>query len=69
MTKHWKISGIIWSKRRCPACQSSDVIGKGRSFGNRGKKQYKCGSCGHFWQYGGDKKSDITKDNTPLKRN
>lgn len=44
--------GNFSKKIRCPNCkQLGGVMGKGRAFGNRGKREYEC-ICGHSWQYG-----------------
>ena len=37
----------------CPKCRTKGTAKpKGRVFGNRGKKQFECTACGHYWQYG-----------------
>jgi len=28
------------------------IIPRGKVYGNHGKKQFECGSCGNTWQYG-----------------
>ena len=37
---------------KCPLCQQKAVKSLGRTFGNWGKKNFRCDNCGHQWQYG-----------------
>ena len=42
-----------YSKVKCDNCLAvGHVVPLGRAHGNTGKKQFKCDSCGHYWQYG-----------------